>query len=97
MAVVGHLTLIAWARGLSLQYGRTNLIERWFKERTDRRLRRATFTSVVEFEYSIQLWSSHWNEGPTPFIWKATAAEMLEKVQRGRAALNRQINSETDR
>ena len=74
----------------------TNLIERWFKELTDRRLRRGTFTSVAELEDAIQLWTSHWNQDPTPFIWKATAADIIEKVQRGRAALNRQINSKTD-
>ena len=74
----------------------TNLIERWFKELTDRRLRRGTFTSVAELEDAIQLWTSHWNQDPTPFIWKATAADIIEKVQRGRATLNRQINSKTD-
>ena len=61
-----------------------------------RRPRRATFTSVGELEDAIQLWSSHWNQGPTPFIWKATAADIIEKVQRGLAALNRQIKSKTD-
>ena len=74
----------------------TNLIERWFKELTDRRLRRGTFTSVAELEDAIQLWTSHWSQDPTPFIWKATAADIIEKVQRDRAALNRQINSKTD-
>ena len=74
----------------------TNLIERWFKELTDRRLRRGTFTSVAEREDAIQPWTSHWIQDPTRFIWKATAADIIEKVQRGRAALNRQINSKTD-
>ena len=39
-----------------------NLIERWFKELTDRRLRRGVFT-----------WAEHWNDDPKPFIWKAPA------------------------
>jgi transposase len=73
----------------------TNLIERWFKELTDRRLRRGAFTSVAELEEAIQLWASHWNTDPKPFIWKATATEIIEKVQRGRAALTRQTNSTT--
>jgi len=74
----------------------TNLIERWFKELTDRRLRRGVFTSLAELEEAIRLWASHWNDDPKPFIWKATAADIIEKVQRGRAALTRQINSTTD-
>lgn len=74
----------------------TNLVERWFKELTDRRLRRGTFTSVAELEEAIQLWASRWNEDPKPFVWKATATEILEKVRRGRAALNHQINSQAD-
>ena len=74
----------------------TNLIERWFKELTDRRLRRGVFTSVTELEEAIGLWATHWNDDPKPFIWKITAAEIIEKVQRGRAALARQINSTTD-
>jgi len=74
----------------------TNLIERWFKELTDRRLRRGVFTSVSELEAAIELWATHWNGDPKPFIWKVTAAEIIEKVQRGRAALTHQINSTTD-
>lgn len=74
----------------------TNLIERWFKELTDRRLRRGVFTSVAELEEAILLWARHWNDDPKPFVWKATADDIIEKVQRGRAALTRQINSTTD-
>lgn len=68
----------------------------WFKELTDRRLRRGVFTSVAELEEAILLWAGHWNDDPKPFVWKATAADIIEKVRRGRAALNRQINSTTD-
>jgi len=53
----------------------TNLIERWFKELTDRRLRRGVFTSVSKLEAAIELWATHWNGDPKPFIWKVTAAE----------------------
>ncbi len=74
----------------------TNLIERWFKELTDRRLRRGVFTSVSKLEAAIELWATHWNGDPKPFIWKVTAAEIIEKAQRGREALTHQINSTTD-
>jgi transposase len=72
-----------------------NLIERWFKELTDRRLRRGRFTSVAELTDAITTWATHWNSDPKPFIWKATADEIIAKVQRGRDALH-QIKSTTD-
>jgi transposase len=72
-----------------------NLVERWFKELTDKRLRRGRFTSVVELTAAITEWAVHWNDDPKPFVWKATAESILEKVQRGRDALS-QIKSATD-
>lgn len=72
-----------------------NLIERWFKELTDKRLRRGRFTSVADLTEAITTWAAHWNKDPKPFIWKATAADIIAKVQRGRDALN-QIKSTTD-
>ena len=72
-----------------------NLIERWFKELTDRRLRRGAFTSVADLTTAITTWAQHWNADPKPFIWKATADDIITKVQRGRATLN-QIKTQTD-
>ena len=72
-----------------------NLVERWFKELTDRRLRRGVFTSVDNLTQAITIWADHWNSDPKPFIWKATADDIIKKVSRGRETL-RQINSATD-
>ncbi len=72
-----------------------NLIERWFKELTDKRLRRGRFTSVAELTEAITTWAAHWNTDPKPFIWKATTEEIIAKVQRGRETLH-QIKSTTD-
>ena len=72
-----------------------NLVERWFKELTDKRLRRGVFTSVADLTEAITTWAEHWNTDPKPFIWKATAEDIITKVQRGRDTL-RQINSQTD-
>jgi transposase len=72
-----------------------NLVERWFKELTDKRLRRGRFTSVAELTEAIATWAAHWNDDPKPFIWKATAEDIIEKVRRGCEAL-RQIKSTTD-
>ncbi len=66
-----------------------NLVERWFKELTDRRLRRGTFTSVPSLIEAIETWVEHWNDDPKPFQWHAAADEILAKVQRGRSSLTR--------
>ena len=72
-----------------------NLIERWFKELTDRRLRRGVFTSVDDLQEAIEIWTEHWNNDPKPFIWHKTAEEIIKKVRRGRATLH-QIKTATD-
>ena len=71
-----------------------NLIERRFKELTDKRLRRGTFTSVADLTEAITTWAAHWNTDPKPFIWKATADDIIAKVQRDRATLH-QIEIQT--
>jgi transposase len=70
-----------------------NLIERWFKELTDKRLRRGVFTSVADLTEAITGWADHWNTDPKPFIWKATAEQIIEKVARGRASLHQVISA----
>jgi transposase len=72
-----------------------NLVERWFKELTDKRLRRGVFTSVADLTAAIIQWAEHWNTDPKPFIWKATAEQIITKVRRGRETLH-QIKSQTD-
>jgi len=71
-----------------------NLVERWFKELTDRRLRRGTFTSVGNLVDAIETWVAHWNDDPKPFMWHKTADEISDKVRRGRTTLH-QIKSAT--
>ena len=73
-----------------------NLIERWFRELTDKRLRRDSFTSVQQLIDAIKLWTEHWNDDPKPFIWHKTAEEIIAKVRRGRAALDQITDSATD-
>ena len=71
-----------------------NLVERWFKELTDRRLRRGTFTSVPDLIEAITTWTEHGNADPKPFVWHAAAADILTKVRRGRTTLS-QVKSKT--
>lgn len=73
-----------------------NLVERWFKELTDKQLRRSSFTSVDHLIDTIDEWADQWNDDPRPFIWHKTAAEIIAKVRRGRAALTTVTKSATD-
>jgi transposase len=58
-----------------------NLIERWFQELTDKRLRRGVFTSVADLTAAITEWAEHWNPDAKPFVWKATAEQVITKVR----------------
>ena len=58
-----------------------NQVERFFGLITQRMIRRGTFLSVRELENSIYAWLSIWNNQPQPFVWKATADVILDKVR----------------
>lgn len=59
-----------------------NQVERFFALITGRMIRRGTFHSAAELEKAIYEWLAHWNGEPTPFVWKAPADVILEKVRR---------------
>jgi transposase len=64
-----------------------NQVERFFGRITEDRIRRGVFKSVAELEAAIQQYLDHHNADPKPFVWTATATAILEKVARGRQAL----------
>jgi len=64
-----------------------NLVERWFRELTDKALRRGSFNSVPALIAAIEDYLQAHNGDPKPFVWTATADSILEKVRRGRVAL----------
>lgn len=66
-----------------------NLIECWFRDITDKRIRRGVFRSVPELEGAILDYVSEHNENPKSFTWTAKADKILEKVRRARAVLNK--------
>jgi transposase len=72
-----------------------NLVERWFRELTDKNIRRGSFPSVPDLIASIETYLAVSNANPKPLIWTATAASILEKVRRGRVALNQSTKTET--
>ena len=49
-----------------------NLIERWFAELTNKRIRRGSFLSVDDLIAAINEFVEAWNEKPKPFVWTAT-------------------------
>jgi transposase len=57
-----------------------NLVERWFAELTNRKLRRSAHRSVTELEADIRKWVSQWNKEPKPFVWTKTADQILETL-----------------
>jgi transposase len=69
-----------------------NVIERWFGKLTDKAIRRGVFHSVPDLITAIETYLTVNNENPEPFIWTATAEQILVKVQRGRATLNQLAN-----
>jgi transposase len=64
-----------------------NQVERFFGLITEDRIRRGVFRSVAELETAIEDYLAHHNADPQPFVWTASSASILEKVQRGRQAL----------
>jgi transposase len=66
-----------------------NVIERWFREITDKRIRRGTFKNVEQLIAAIQEFIEQHNSSPEPFVWTAKADDILAKVARARATLDK--------
>ena len=66
-----------------------NMVERFFRDISENRIRRGVFRSESELEFAINQYIEMHHENPKPFIWTAKASDILEKVKRGRAALNK--------
>ena len=70
-----------------------NLVERWFREITTKRIRRGTFKSVDVLVTAINDYIADHNKNPNAFVWTATAEKILAKVGRARQALHK-VSSE---
>ena len=57
-----------------------NLVERFFRDITDRRIRRGIFHSVRELTKAIYDFLEHYNNNPRPFVWTKTADQILDKL-----------------
>jgi len=65
-----------------------NMVERFFRDLTEQRLRRGIFRDVEELVTAIGDYIDQHNDHPKPFVWTAKASDILEKVKRARAALD---------
>ena len=64
------------------------MVERFFRDLTQHRLRRGTFHDVEELIMAIGDYIDRHNQNPKPFIWTAKVTDILEKVKRARKSLN---------
>jgi len=64
-----------------------NLVERWFREITDKRIRRGIFKSVNALVAAIMEYLEANNADPKPFVWTASVETIISKVKRGNEVL----------
>ena len=64
-----------------------NLVERWFRELTDKVIRRGVFHSVPDLIEAIDSYLTTHNNDPKPLIWTASAEAIIDKVNRCKAVL----------
>jgi transposase len=65
-----------------------NLVERWFREITDRRIRRGSFKNVQMLVTAIQQYIDAHNQNPRVFIWSASVESILAKIAKCKEALD---------
>jgi transposase len=57
-----------------------NLVERWFAELTNKKLKRSAHRSVRVLNADIRAWIETWNENPRPYVWTKTAERILDSI-----------------
>ncbi len=62
-----------------------NLVERWFREITTKRIRRGVFHSVDDLVHAINTYLRETNTHPKPFVWTASVKTILAKIARCKA------------
>jgi len=65
-----------------------NLVERWFRDLTDKRIRRGSFESVPELIATINDYVAESNQNPHVFVWTASAENILAKIAKCKEALD---------
>lgn len=70
-----------------------NMIERFFRDLTENRIRRGAFQDLEQLIVAIGDYIDRHNDNPKPFIWTAKATDILEKVTRAQAARNKRLSA----
>jgi transposase len=70
-----------------------NMVERFFRDISESRLRRGVFTSVPDLVTAIDEYVAHHNKEPKPFIWTKSARDILQKVIRANSRLSSKQNA----
>ena len=65
-----------------------NLVERWFREITDKRIRRGTFRNVPTLIAAIKDYLDTHNQNPQVFVWSAPVERILAKIAKCKEALD---------
>src|SRR5581483_4567575 len=68
-----------------------NMVERFFRDLTDKAIRRGVFLSVHDLMDAIDVYLIEHNRSPKPFIWTKSASDILAKVTHAREALSREV------
>lgn len=68
-----------------------NMVERFFRDLTVKRLKRGVFTSVAKLIAAIEAYLRTTNQSPKPFVWTAKATDILEKVKLARESLHKSV------
>ncbi|CAH1212259.1 hypothetical protein NTGBS_940001 [Candidatus Nitrotoga sp. BS] len=66
-----------------------NRVERFFRDLSENQLRRGVFHNVPDLISTIEQYIVKHNRDPKPFIWTAKANDILAKVTRAQAKLNK--------
>ncbi|MDP6787451.1 MAG: IS630 family transposase [Rhodospirillales bacterium] len=64
-----------------------NAVEGFFAKLTRKRLKRGIFHSIVDLQAAINRFLAEYNKEPKPFVWTADPHKIIEKVNRGKQAL----------
>ncbi|MDE2314075.1 MAG: IS630 family transposase [Elusimicrobia bacterium] len=65
-----------------------NMVERWFREITDKRIRRGVFRSVPELIAAIDEYLDNHNQNPRVFVWTASVEGIMAKIAKCKEALD---------
>jgi len=65
-----------------------NMVERWFREITDKRIRRGVFRSIPELIAAIEDYMNTHNQNPRVFVWTASVESIMAKIAKCKEALD---------